>query len=557
MPFGAAAIAAAAALLYVAAAASFPWSKPGLQYDEALFLRDAVQLLRTRSVPTFVHEPGSWLPIGNRSIPLMDLPYAGATKGYATLIPFALFGTGAAVCRAVAILLTALGIGGIAWALCREISPGVGAAVGAILAVHPAILDQTLYDNSLVALWMATLGIAAAAMSWFMRTPSEPAALAFGAALGFAVWGRLNFLWLIGAAVISAAIFAPLLRSLVERATSLAVGFAVGSAPLLMYEAATRMGTLKFMLGPRPTTGIIARAGGRLPLLAETLLSDGEHRSLWGGPALPGWQIAFTVALATVGIAAALFAPRSGREEPRDVSWRRGSALAAALFAATMLTSRLQIAQHHLVTIVPVAALGIVLGVRRMATTRILRGAAFLAAALFAFLCGTWDVRSAAGIRRTGGLGTWSDAIESVAEVMRAEAPGVKARALTWGLANNVFVLTNGASAPRDSFIGSTEAVSELGRSWDEEIREGGWFLIGPSPSPASVGFRRALASAETNRRRRVFRQRDGAFYAELIEVPASPLPPWPSGNPRRTNRSAPGRPREMSGTRDRPGSSG
>ena len=523
MPFGGAAIAVAAALLYVAVAASFPWTKPGLQYDEALFLRDAVQLLSTTSMPTFVHEQRSWIRIAGRSTPLMDLPYAGATKGYAAVIPFALLGTGAAVCRAIAILLTALGIGGIAWALCREISPGVGATVGAILAVHPALLDQTLYDNSLVALWMATLGIAAAAMSWFMRSPSEAAALAFGAALGVAVWGRLNFLWLIAAAVVSAAIFTSVIRPLRDRGISLALGFAAGSAPLLLYEAITRVGTLRFIRDGGVSEGAIARVRERIPLLAETLLSDGEHRALWGGPYLPKWQVTLTVALAAVGIAAATLAPRSVRESAAQCAWRRASGLTAVLFAAIMLFSRLQIAEHHLVALVPVAALAAATGIRRIAFPPVLRAAFSLAFVLFVVLCVSWDVRSAAGIRRTGGLGVWSDAIEAVAAAVRVQAPGSAVRVLTWGISNNVFVLTGGAAAPRDAFWGATETVSAEGRTWDEEIRGGGWFLYGAPGSPAAVGFRRALeAAAIVPRRRQVFRQRDGAFYAELIELPAN-----------------------------------
>ena len=518
-PFGSAAIAVAAALLYVAVAASFPWSKPGLQYDEALFVRDAVQLLSTKSMPTFAHEEGSWIRIAGRPIPLMDLPYAGATKGYAAVIPFALFGTGAEVCRAAAVFLTALGIGGLVWAIGREISPGVGATVGAILAVHPALLDQTVYDNSVVALWMATLGIAAAAMSGFLRVPSEPAALVFGAALGFAVWGRLNFLWLIAAAAISAAIFAPLLRSLIDRGVSLALGFAIGSAPLLMYEAVTHGGTLKFMLGPRTPESAIARVRDRLPLLAETLLSDQEHRAIWGGPSLPSWQITFTVALATIAVAAGLFAPRSGGESSRDLAWRRASALTVPLFAGIMLVSRLRIAQHHLVTIVPVATLAGALGIRRVASGRPLRAVFSLAIALFAALCVAWDVRSASGIRRTGGMGNWSDAIDSVARVLRAEAPGPAARALSWGLANNVFVLTSGACAPRDAFWGATDKVSDGRRTWNDEVREGGWFLIGAEASAASVGLQRALESSPARSRRWIFRERSGAFYAELVHV--------------------------------------
>jgi len=521
-------VAFSAALLYVAAAACFPWDRPGLHYDEALFVRDAVPVLRGSSQVPFVHELRSWIRIGDRSIPIMDLPYAGAIKGYLAVVPFALFGTGVVVCRALAVFMTALGIGGIAWTISRELSPGVGAAVGAVIALHPAILDQTIYDNSAVALWMASLGLAAVTMSRFARTSSDTAAFAFGAALGFALWGRVNFLWLIAAAGIAAAVFAPLFRWLKNGIESLVLGFALGSAPLLLYEALTRVGTLKFMRGSNVSGGALGQLRYRTLLLGEVLLSDQEHRAIWGGPAMPKWQIVFASALAAAGIATALFAPKSERESARDVAWRRAAALTVLIFTAQMLASGLNIAQHHLVTVVPVVALAAALGFRRIAVTPARRIVLGLAVGLFAVLGLSWNWRSSAGIRRTGGHGSWSDAIEGVTGVVRARAPGPAARVLTWGLSNNIYVLAAGASAPRDEFWGATEAGSARNRSWNDEVRKGGWFLIGADPSPAKAGFQRALAAARSPSRRWTFRERDGTFYAELIQVPPAEARPAP-----------------------------
>jgi len=512
-------VAVCAALLYVAAAACFPWDKPGLQYDEALFVRDAVPILGGKAEVPFGHEPLSWIQIGRRSLPIMDLPYAGATKGYLAVVPFALFGSSAAVCRALAVFMTALGIGGIIWAIGRELSPGVAAAVGAVIALHPAMLDQTVYDNSAVALWMATLGLAAATMSWLMRTASDVAALAFGAALGFALWGRLNFLWLIAAAAIAAAIFAPLLRWLKDGAVSLALGFAVGSAPLLLYEALTSAGTLKFIRNANTPGGALGQLPYRIHLLGEVLLSDEEHRAIWGGPGMPTWQIVFASALAAAGIGAALFALKSGSESARDVAWRRATALTVLLFIAQMLASRLIIAQHHLVTAVPLAAFAAALGYRRIAATPARRIVLGLAVGLFAALGLSWNWRSAAGIRRTGGHGVWSDAIDEVVGTVGAQAPGSTTRVLTWGLSNSIYVLTRGASAPQEEYWGASEETSAWHRGWNDEIRKGGWFLIGAEPSPAKAGLQRALEAARPPTRRWTFRERDGTFYAELIHV--------------------------------------
>ncbi len=452
----------------------------------------------------------------------MDLPYLGPVKGYLMVLPFALFGTGAAVVRGFAVLLTAAGIWAIARTLQREISAGVAAATGALLAIHPAILDQTVYDNNVVAVWIATFGLVGLAFSGFLRVRTARTAFVLGLASGFAVWGRLNFLWLLGAIAVAALLCVPGAgREIREHGASAAAGFFAGSAPVFLYEAATRVGTWRFIVGGgEGRQPLFGRVFHRLPMLAETLLSDAEHRAIWAGPRVPRWEVAFVSLLAAAGIAIALIAPKGAAERTRDAAWRRTSALACSIFTALMLTSRLRIAEHHLVTAAPVVAVAAVLGFRRLGL-RFRRTGPFVAAAalVFAALCLSWDARSAAGIRRTGGAGMWSDAIEDVAATLRKEAPGTSARVLTWGLANNVFVLTGGEVAPDEIFRGATEATSPRKRPWREEIEAGGVFLLGRMPSSAKAGFLAALAGSGARVRRWTFRERRGAAYAELIEV--------------------------------------
>jgi hypothetical protein len=523
-----------AALLYLGFAALLPWSKPGLHYDEGLVVRDAVQILFGAGPPPFAHEARSWIHFRRFWLPLMDLPYLGPIKGYAMVLPFALFGTGAAVCRAGAVAFTAFGILGIARTVAREVSPGAGLAAGALIAVHPAVLDQTVYDNNVVAVWIASMGALGLAFSLFRRSRSSGAALLLGLAAGIGIWGRLNFVWLLAAAAASAAVVAPrAAKDAIRAAGPIAAGSFAGMVPVLFYELRTHGGTFHFMSRAGARIGPAARLLNRLPLLAESLLSDGEHRAIWGGPRVPTWQVALTVTLVAAGAACALFPPKGGSETAGAAAWRRASALTLVLFTATMLLSRMNVTEHHLVTAVPVAAVAAALGFRRVGLgSRIARPAIAAAAALFVVVAVSWNVRAAEGLRATGGRGDWSDAIEDVAATLRTEAPGDAARALRWGLANNVFVLTRGAVRMREVFWRATEA-GPVGGSWTDEIRSGGFFLSGRKSSPAEEGFRKALLASGLPYRKWTFRQSDGTLYAELFRIlPAPPAPSAPTPSP-------------------------
>jgi len=511
----------AAALLFVSVARLFPWSKPGLQYDEALLVRDAVKILVGPAAPSFTPpSASSWIRLRSRSLPIMDLPYIGAMKPYLALLPFAIFGSHAIVVRAVSVFLAAFGVWALVRTLSREISLGVGASVGLLLAVHPAILDQTIYDNSLVAVWMAMLGLVGVAFSAFRRSRSRFSAVLLGLSLGLAVWARLNFLWLIGATAVSAAVCARGCGTVLRKSwRSLAAGFAIGCSPLILFEVLSRGATLRFMRAASPNRGPwFRRVAARLPSFAETLLSDSEHRGIWNGPLLPTWQIAFTVTLVLVGVGAALLLPKLASESEDKCAWRKGSALTLCLFALVMAGSRLNVSEHHLVTAVPVAAVATVLGIRRIASSSKAAKVGFaVAGAAFVALCLLWDVRSAIGIRSTGGVRHWSEAIEDVAATLRTEAPGATARVFSWGLGDNIFVLTGGAVAPREEFW-EMNARGE-GMNCGDVVGRGGYFLIGPSTTEVARAVRSCLTGFRGRSRKWTFREGSGAIYAELFRI--------------------------------------
>jgi hypothetical protein len=246
---------------------------------------------------------------------------------------------------------------------------------------------------------------------------------------------------------------------------------------------------------------------------------------------VPRVEIAFAAILFAAGVGVALLAPRGRGESDVGFGVRRATALTTVLFAPIMLVTGLGIAQHHLVTVVPIAVPAAVLGFRRIAAGRRARAALVAVAGAFIALSVSWDLRGAAGVRRTGGTGPWSDAIDSVTAALRSEAPGSAARVLSWGMANNAFVLSGGAVAPVEIFRGATADRSGAGRTWREEVARGGFFLVGEA-SPAVDGFRAALASSGRPFRARTFRERGGAYYAQLIAIPATFPGPAPGASP-------------------------
>src|SRR5256886_15317934 len=86
------------------------------------------------------------------------------------------------------------------------------------------------------------------------------------------------------------------------------------------------------------------RVSTRLVMFAETLLSDREHRAIWNGPAMPGWQRWLFLLIVS---AACLMCLRS-----RNL-WARAFALCFLFLGAFFFFSRMIVAEHHLIVLVP------------------------------------------------------------------------------------------------------------------------------------------------------------------------------------------------------------
>jgi hypothetical protein len=217
--------------------------------------------------------------------------------------------------------------------------------------------------------------------------------------------------------------------------------------------------------------------------------------------------------------------PRRGPPSPEG---RVGRAAALALFGylALAFTSRLGVAAHHLVPVVPLAAIVVVLASRRLANWRGAKLVSVGVAAVYAAMCGSVFVDAARGIRATGGVGPWSDAVEKVAEVLEDRYSRRAVYLLGWGLENNLFVLSGGSIASAELSVSDVGAPGDAGaRAPEIAVDPDAVYVVrrwerDETTSSRLARFLDRIDRAESPfRRTRVF-QRDGAPYADIYAVP-------------------------------------
>ncbi|MCX6622826.1 MAG: hypothetical protein NTY38_17525, partial [Acidobacteria bacterium] len=197
----------------------------------------------------------------------------------------------------------------------------------------------------------------------------------------------------------------------------------------------------------------------------------------------------------------------------------RAAALTLIGFGGLLVTSRLQVSEHHLVALIPFCAVVAVLGFSILSgLLPAVRHAARGALLLYVCISVYWVSGAAIGLSGTGGVGQWSDAVTKVAVELEKNYAGRPVTVLDWGLANGLYVLSGGRIQPREVY--EQELDSD---SWLNSFRNGGLYLInGPShrfyPGP-TVTFLEAVAEVGEAARRIPFYQRKGDIYAELVVV--------------------------------------
>lgn len=514
-----------APLVYLLLGVLLLLQNPGLEYDEALMAHGSVQMLKFgHEEPRFPHDRGSWIPLGGRWWPLMVIPYVGAGKHYLLLLPFALFGPHAWLIRFVSVLLAAFGIFGISIFLRQQAGPGIALVTTLALAIHPAYLDLTVFDNSGTALWMGTLGLLLIIVSKYTANPTLKWAFLVGFGAGLGVWARLNFLWFLGAVGAAALlVYFHAVRNHLRHFPALLLGTLVGSAPVVVYELLSGFATLKFMKTFSLKQSLWTVLPRRLFLAAEILVSDSERRVMWGGPSVPGWQIIFLVGV--VGLACLACVGRFERKEPRQ---RLSLAIVMAFlfYLVILCSSRQNIRQHHFFTALPLAAAVVVLGTYHLGTRwRLARFAVLGGGLLYVAIALHWNVAAIRGLGRTRGLDDWSASVFNLAEDLKRHAAGKQVVLLDWGFGNSLFVISNGEIRPRELFWGATEDGTAFNQRWSDILAQGGVFITGGERSlrgafrAATVGFKRALADGAVSFSKHQYMDGGGHIYAEVYYV--------------------------------------
>ena len=540
--WNAARLSAVAVTLLTASVLGF--RSPGLYYDEAIFFNGAVQMLNSGQEPSFAHDQWSWVTAFGRRWPVMVMPYAGAVRDYLALPLFAIFGPTYYSARILTTLVGAFAI----WALSVLMRDRIGVEAAAIaalaLAIHPAYLLFTMYDQG-VAEWMAPFGALAFTLARYLRAPSAGRAFWLGAAMGFGVWSRANIVWLLGSAALAGVIvYGKRLLLPGRHAAALAAGGLVGGAPLIWYEIRSGGATFAFVRTASDPESLWKLAGLRLPLLCGTIFPADGRRSLWNGPPAPLWftilfcAVVFTaiyICLRNVGqvdnlsaighraLAGRAANPPQVANAPH-IAFGRASALTCLLLLACMFLSRLNVSDHHFIALVPLAMIPVTVAAmecrRRWPGAR--RWIALLALAYFG--CALyWDLSIARRLRSTGGVDLWSNAINTLENRLERDYRGRNIKVLDWGLTNNLFVLSNARIAPLELVWGASPERSGSGKLWKDEITPGDIYVLhAPALTQfpaAGDAFRRALARSSLPHRTLEIHQDNGAGYAETVEI--------------------------------------
>jgi hypothetical protein len=511
--------------------------KPGLEDDEALMVAGAVHMRHPEADFPLARPAHAWIcPLGH-CVPLMSADYVGAVREYLTLPLFSLFGTGAASVRVVSLFLGGVGIWGIGMLFAELLGTRTGAAVAVTLAMSPAYLMMVVFDNAAVAPMMAGLGLTCAALAGYARRRSIAWAFIFGAAIGFSVWARANSLWTIAAGGLAAllvyrrAVLVPL-----RHALAICAGGILGGWPFLLFQFVSGGTTWKdqSFFATHESWRELLRY--RLFLFSDVLLADGEHRRMWNAVmSLPQWQLWLFPILVVAGCIVCLFA---GRGEQRERSLTRAADLTFLFLAAELFFSRMALAEHHFIALVPPAVAVVVLAGRTLAARgKYLR----LLTAGFAVLYGATaiaaNVSAIRGLRTTGGLGDWSDGAAALAKDLVTDSSAGTLKIVDWGFEDNLYVLTDARLNAHELFWNSSEQQDDRKKPWADEIREGGRFLLsGPENRHFMAvvsGFEKALAEAGAVTHRYRVLHHDGSTYAQVIDIEPHSGREAPPGDPR------------------------
>jgi hypothetical protein len=142
-------------------------------------------------------------------------------------------------------------------------------------------------------------------------------------------------LWLLAAAAIAAlAVFGRRAIPGRRELAAMAAGGLAGASPLVWYEIASWLATLRYIRSARQPLSWDLFAS-RWRGAAEVMVADREQRIVWGGPATAPWQLALGAALLGLTLLAVFVRPSPDRARGL-APWRRAFALTALLLMAIL-----------------------------------------------------------------------------------------------------------------------------------------------------------------------------------------------------------------------------
>jgi len=450
-------------------AAGWRLSLPGLQYDECLAAAPAVNFVRGVENTEPMHiRPSVIRPFGH-PLPVMVLPYIGPVKTLAHAPFFALFGISTVTVRLLPLVAGLLSLV-LSWWICRRLWGRWVAHLAVLLvALDPSWIYFLTRDVGPAALAvLAKLTAVALGIRWW-RDGGLWSLAGTAFVLGLGISHKADFLWLVAALGIPLVVLAPRELAARLRGRNLAVGggaFLAGSAPVVAFNVATGGHTfgpfLERLLISEPGRflgGFLGHFATRAEQVSELLNGDAVHRLFFAAPppASWSWVVPALVAVSGVGLLVLVlgrFVSRSPVAGSALSSSRSTLALLlhVVVFLVASCFSPTRLEPHHLLALYPachvVLALGLVESRRALSRHGRWRRGRWRTAVtvvgvtvvLAANLTSVFAIDR--GLRRTGGVGYWSDAIDRLAEDLRERREPVTV--MDWGFTNNLLVLTRG-----------------------------------------------------------------------------------------------------------------
>ena len=463
---------------------------PGLQYDEVLFANAALGNLDGSFV--------AWeTTVAGYRLPVMLMPYLGAVKAYLYYPIFKFWGSGVAAVRLPVILLGLVTLI-FTFALVRQTLGPCTALVGVVLlASDPTFIFMQKTDWGPIALMMA---LKVSSLYFVFRWMNQGDALWLGVAcflMGIGVFDKIIFVWYVAAlaTALPLCFWSSFKERLTVKSGGLAlISFLAGCFPFIVFTIKTQGDSLTnpnlfhfsrlqdFMLrwnvliGTLNGTAVYNFFNNELlqnlaPLLKrENGAALGSTLAAIGGTIGHNGTFQFAGLILSIIVIAILL--RKGQLQFRS-SILFYLVLLASMIGMIFMTPGATGIQHF-VSVYPFSHLVIAsalcqsegldkVPLRRWFPSYRLVGFAlgllFVISQLYA------DVRYLQSLKRTGGVGIWSDAIYRLAEYTH-DHPDKYYALMDWGFSNQLLVLTQGRIKKEESFVSIKDSPNE-----EEEMR--------------------------------------------------------------------------------------